>query len=347
MKPNVYLETEFTREFDTYVEKLPAIDFYSTKENREKYESLRRIYDYLMSSNVFSDFSDKDMEKYWTQKGGFSNTLKELIIRSCVKNYSYNNKDRRLEIDYKRDNILDCMFSFFTGDSFQEALETSGKTGRIFLGKQFLDIPFFLNHSFPSINTDDTLYQIKDVIHPCSSLLIIDKFLFHDTKKYAKKTPNLINIIKWLMPENLSEKFEVSIVTENTNSSLGSIISSRFQEIYNYFGEKISLQIYAPMKLSEPDTSDRFILTNYAIFSIPHPFDRDTTIACNFYPSQNEYSSKKNDENHGNVNIRSAYSTWLTKVNVAKKIIKQTPEKIGTIKLQWKSDNILHKIFEE
>jgi hypothetical protein len=345
MFPNVYIEDDFTKEFDLYIESLPATTFYSTQGSREKLESLRRIHDYIMSSNVYSDFSKEDVENYWTSDEGVAKSFKEQIIRSTFKSDAYSGLDRKLSVNRNKEKEALPNFSFFTGNSFEDSTIKSRELGGIFLGKKFNEIPFFLNHSFSSVSTGSSLSQIKELGHPCSGLVIIDKHLFKDTKNLESKIPNLINVIDWLLPKGLSEKFEICIISENTESKLGSSISSRFEEIKSYFDNKISLQVYAPIKLYEIEASDRFLLSNYSLISIPHPFDRPTTISCNFYPSHPEDFSTDQPGKLGSMKVINGFRTWRSKLEVAKVVMYRTPSKIGTVQCSWKSDELLHKIF--
>jgi hypothetical protein len=347
MYPNVYLETDFTKEFDRYEESLPSVSRRSDKTLRAHAESLRRILDFLMSANVYSDFSEDDVKNSFTAESGFSKNLKEQIIRSTYKNDAYTDIDRRLIIDKNRESTFSNQFSLFIGDLFQDAFDSSEQQGMIVIGKEFLENPFFLNHSFASVATDQSLFQIQNIKHPCSSLVIIDKYVFKNAPKFETKFPNLLKVIEWLMPKGLSHKFEISIITENTKDERTSLISSKYNEIRKHFGDKVSLQIIAPKILDEVESSDRFILTNYAMISIPHPFDRPTTISCNFYPShQEDFGPDRLTETKNKIVIE-GYKTWEAKIDLAKAVIKKTPKnKIGTVKHVWKEENEPeHKIF--
>lgn len=135
MYPNVYIECDFLKEFDYYVETLPSTTFYSSQESRAKHISLRRIHDFLMSANVYCDFLEEDVKKSFTAEYGFSESLKEQIIRSTYKNDTYTELERRLIVDSKRELMLSCEFCFFTGDSFLDAFNRSRQLGRIILGR--------------------------------------------------------------------------------------------------------------------------------------------------------------------------------------------------------------------
>jgi hypothetical protein len=345
MYPNVYLEDSFTKEFDRYVENLPGSKFHSVKADRAKHESLRRIHDLLMSSNVFTDFSQEDVEDRWTSAEGFSSSLKDQIIRSTYKSDTYTDSDRRLLLNRKVESNFSSDFLFFTGDSFIKTVEKSEREGRIVYGMDFLNKSFFLNYTFPSVDTDSTLYQISKLPHPCSSMVVIDKYLFKNVEKLDDKIPNLIQVIEWILPKQLTKKFEVCIITENTESRMTHLISSKFQKIQNHFGDRISLHVFAPGLLKDITTSDRYILTNYALISIPHPFDRPTTISCNFFPSQVENHSIDLEDNTTNKAIIEAFRTWQSKIELAKKIVIGTPLNLGTVQHVWKSDVQDHSIF--
>ena len=220
----------------------------------------------------------------------------------------------------------------FIGFEKSDCKELSSKNGTLYFGKDFFEEPFFLNFSSPSELTDDTLYQTKDLKHYCSSLLIIDKYLFDDKTKEKVKIKNLIQIIENLIPKLVDRKFEIDIISENKDSN-NSMIESKIGKILKHFEDRISLHVYSPIHLKE---SDRFFITNYIVITVPHPLDRETTISSNFFLSH------ENSER-----VLSGYELWTKKVNDAALIIKNCPETIGMTKCVWKKDNLEHSIFRK
>jgi hypothetical protein len=83
------------------------------------------------------------------------------------------------------------------------------------------------------------------------------------------------------------------------------------------------------------DENDRYLLTNYGVFSIGHPFDRKSNVSCSFYPSNNNIQD-----------IHISFNFWREKIEFAKSMIKSTPLSFGASKAIWKSDDLIHSIYE-
>lgn len=346
MFPDSYLDNAFIEEFDQAYKELPNDSIFDNPEIRARKESLIRILNFLESSNIKCNLTKKDIEDSWNQRKELFQSLKGQIIHSFIKKEAYTGSERVFSVNCSEEATFSKYCCFFTGNSYEKASEKSNELGRIIIGKKFLEKPFFLNHTFPPKDTDATLYQIESIRHPCSTLLIIDKYLFQDTTKLESKIPNLIKVIEWMLPKELSRKFEITIISENTNSKLSNSISSKFGKIYDHFGDKISLQVYAPIKLNEIEASDRYLLSNYSLISIPHPFDRPTTISCNFWPSHPQFYTYQNEADISESPVVNGFNTWKNKIIIAKKVMKRTPPKIGTVQYIWKSENLEHEVFE-
>jgi hypothetical protein len=329
MFPNVFISEEFFNEFDLEWSNLPKLNIYDTNDDVEnKTKSLNRIRDLMLASNIYSDITDKSLIKYHTKQFGTYNNFKDLILHKAIKESSYANT-RSLVM---RQNFNSCNksgFCYFTNKSNSESLKETEKTGKIILGNDFLQTPFYLNHTFGSESTNQTIHQISKVKHPCTGLVIMDRYLFDDTSSQnINKIANLISFLKELIPASLSKPFEIDIITENRSNN--NLFEKRYNQIIEAFNGSISLHIYAPDKIEH----DRYLITNYAIFSVALPFVGDTSVSCNFFPSNTSIEAIKN-----------SYKIWSDKLSLAYDFVKKTPRSIGLSKTIWKSDDTLHTIF--
>jgi hypothetical protein len=331
MYPNIFVSEGFFENFDNEYKKIPQSNVYSVNlEDENKIKSISRIRDLLMASNIYSDISDKAVVKYHAKQFGTYNNLKDLIFHRIIKDSNFAN-GRKLVIRQQKSDCNKSGFCYFTNQDTSDCINESKQNGKIVLGKDFLKTPFYLENTFASESTDETIYQIEKSKHPCTGLVIIDRFLFQDDPGRSKKIPNLISFLNELITKELVNPFEVDIITQN--DSKNQLFNSKFEEISKAFQNKLSLHIYAPSRLNQE--SDRYLITNYSIFSIGHPFDRDTNVSCGFYPS----NESKDD-------IKASYKLWSEKVQLALDVIKNTPKSMGLIQTIWKSDDLVHTIFD-
>lgn len=323
MYPNVYVTEGFLENFDACYRELPAISIYDEDAiNKDKRDSIDRIKNLFLSSNFYTDAKGKTLLKYCQKQFGTFNNIKDLIFHSLVKN-PYQNRP----ILYPEKQASDCQqsnFCFFT-DNKAEA----NNSAHIVMGKDFLESPFYLHHTFAGELTNAQIHQVDRIKHPCTSLVIIDRYLFEDDERYEAKIPNLIHFLTHLIPDGLSQKFEIDIITGNKNANN---FQNKFNQIVEAFPKRISLHVYTARKLNE---NDRYLLTNYATVTVGHPFDRNTNISCSFYPSVTD----KNE-------VKEAFRTWSSKLIMAKNLIKNTPETFGLVQAIWRSDDLTHSIFD-
>ena len=330
MSPNIYVSEDFFENFDIEWAKLPQPNIYSTNEDEEnKRKSINRIKDLMIASNIYSDVTDKSVVKYHTKQFGIYSSIKDLVFHTKVKDASYATRGQ-LKPRYTKEDCNKSGFCYFTNNDSLQCLKETQKTGKIVLGKDFLQTPFYLEHSFASESTNENINQIEKLKHPCTGIVIMDKYLFEDTSSRSQKIPNLILFLKELISPNLVDTFQVDIITENKSNN--QLFDFKFNQILEAFTNKISLHIYAPSVINQE--ADRYLITNYAVFAIGHPFDRSTNVSCNFFPSNTSVDP-----------IKKSYQLWFEKISLALKIIKKTPDKIGLVKSIWKSDNSEHSIF--
>lgn len=331
MYPNIFVSEGFFENIDIESKKIPQLNIYSNdSEVENKFKSIQRIRDLLLVSNIYSDITDKSLVKYHAKQFGTYNNLKDLIFHRVIKDSNFTN-GRKLFIRQQKSDCDKSGFCYFTNQDTSECINESQQNGKIVLGKDFLKTPFYLEHTFASESTNDKIFQIEKSKHPCTGIIIIDKYLFNDAKNHSKKIPNLISFLNELIPKELINPFEIDIITQN--DSKNQLFNSKFNQILEAFPNKLSLHIYAPISLNQ--VTDRYLITNYSILSIGHPFDRDTNVSCNFFPSNNSTDA-----------IKSSYKLWREKVHLAFDVIKNTPESMGFIQTIWKSDNLVHTIFD-
>ena len=330
MHPNVFVSEDFFENFDIEWTRLPKLNIYDTNNLAEnKANSLNRIRDLMLASNLYTDVSDKTIIKYHTKQFGSYNNSKDFILHTKVKDASFSTRGQLIPRQTK-EKCKKSGFCYFTNNEENEWKEETVKTGKIILGKGFLDNLFYLNHTFGTESTNQTIHQISKLKHPCTGLVIMDRYLFDDTSsQHANKISNLISFLKELIPDGLINPFEIDIITENRSNN--SLFEKRYNQIFDAFNGTISLHVYAPEKIEH----DRYLITNYAIFSVALPFVGDTNVSCNFFPSNTSIDA-----------IKKSYTIWADKIILALNLIKKTPNSIGLFKSIWKSDNKIHSIFE-
>lgn len=329
MYPNLFVSEEFFEKFDLELTNLSKSSIYDTNEVEEnKAKSLNRIRDLMLTSNIYSDITDKSLVKYHTKQFGTYYNFKDLILHRAIKESNY--KDgRKLVIRQEVKTCDKSGFCYFTNNNYYECLEETKKTGKIVLGNNFLQDPFFLQHTFGAESTNQTIFQIEKVKHPCNGIIIMDRYLFDDTNSQTTdKITNLITFLKELIPTELNNPFEIDILTENMSNN--DLFDMKYKKILDAFFGKISLHIYAPKKIEH----DRYLITNYAIFSVALPFVGNTSVSCNFFPSNTSIEAIKN-----------AHKIWSDKLSLAMDIVKNTRDSIGLYKSIWKSDNLEHSIY--
>ncbi len=331
MYPNIYVSEDFFDNVDIEWSKIPQTSIYSTNlEDEDKRKSLNRIKDLMLTSNIYSDITDKSLVKYHTKQFGTYNNFKDLILNTAIKDSSYKN-GRNLNIRNELKDYNKNSFCFFTNYDYSECNEKSQEIGKIIVGRDFLNSSFYLNNTFATESTDEKIHQISKSKHPCKNLIIIDKYLFDDASSRLPKIPNLLLFLKELIPPKFKGKFQIDIITENKSNDR--LFESKINQILEAFSNNLSLHVYAPGTINQEN--DRYLITNYAVFSVGHPFDRNTNVSCNFYPSNNSINDIKN-----------SFHIWREKIELALDIINKTPKTIGLYKSIWKSDDIKHSIFE-
>jgi hypothetical protein len=322
MYPNVYVTEGFLENFDKCYNELPAVSIYDMDTvNKEKRESVDRIRNLFLISNIYTDAKSKTLVKCCQKQFGTFNNIKDLVFHTLIKNSNQNRP-----ILYPEKQASDCQQSNFCYFMIDHAEVNNG--AQIILGNDFLDSPFYLYHTFAGELTNAQIHQVDRIKHPCKSLVIIDGYIFQDDERYEPKIPNLIHFLTQLIPDGLSQKFEIDIITSNRNEIN---FQNKFNQIVNAFPNRISLHIYTPRNLSE---NDRYLLTNYATVTVGHPFDRNTNISCSFYPS----GTSSNDVNE-------AFKTWSRILKRAEELKKNTPPRFGLVQAIWRSDDLQHSIF--
>jgi hypothetical protein len=326
MHPNIFISNKF---WELFEECRNEISSYPFDDNNilleQKRSSFFRIRSLILSSNIYTD-EDIKFEDYCEKNGVYEN-FKKLVFSMLIDDYLIATS----KIIKPNTNIKNCKkpdFCFFTNNSFEFCDSYSKKNGIVYLGANFLKLPFYLKNSFPLELTTEKVHQVEKIKHPCNSLIILDSFLFNG----AGKITHLINFIENMLHEQLSNKFQIDIIIQNPYDDQK--IQKAYDKILFAFKDKISLHIYLSNNLKDIE-SDRYILTNYAIINIGHPFDRNTNISCSFFPSQNNIED-----------VTTSFKDIQYKISIIKKVVSKIEPKFGNNKTIWKSDDIKHSIFE-
>lgn len=329
MYPSIFVSEDFFENYDYERKLIPRQNSYENNLDEEnKIKSLTRIKDLFLASNIYSDIADKSLVKYHTKKFGTYDNFKDFILHNKITNASFVNRPELVTRKSKSDCNKSGLCYFTNNDSEGCDIETK-ETGKIVLGKEFLKSPFFLEHTFAAETTNEQIFQIQRVKHPCSGIIIMDRYLFDDIANQNSKIDNLISFLKQIIPIDLETPFEIDILTQNKSNN--NLFDKKYNQILAGISKQISLHIYAPTWIDH----DRYIITNYAIFSIGLPFVGKTNVSCNFFPSNSNIDAIKN-----------SYEIWRDKITIAHDIIRTTPPKIGEVKTIWKSDDLVHLIFD-
>ena len=338
MYPNVFVAEGFLDEFEARSKELSSYSFISEDVNEEKKrKSLERIRDLFLSCTLKTNLSDKKAIQYFKREFGCYETFRDFIFHRAIKEQRIRTSEKIQ--DYE--NLNQC---YFTEENFDDCRKKSLENGMIILGKNFLNQSFFLENSFLSEDTDDKVLQVKKAKHPCSSLVVIDGFLFEDNVSKSSKIPNLITLIKNITNlSDLTKPFEVDLIIQNPSSNVqngnkNDLLNNKYNQILEGLKqESVSLHLYAKEYISE---KDRYFITNYSTITIGHPLDRKSNVNCNFYPS-----------NISSQSIKSSYNYWKNKIDLAKKLINETPDKYEhretkeIIISHLKNDDLKHSIF--
>ncbi len=326
MYPNIFISNKFWGLFEEYRNEISNYPFDDNNiELEQKRVSFFRIRSLILSSNIYTD-EDITLEDYCEKNGVYEN-FKKLVFSLLI--------DSNLIATSKKikpnTNITNCKnpdFCYFTNNSFEFCDSYSKKYGVIYLGANFLNVPFYLKNSFPLELTTEKIHQVEKIKHPCNSLIILDSFLFNG----AGKVTNLINFVEKMMPVQLSNKFQIDIIIQNPYDNQK--IQKAYDKILHALKDKISLHIYLSNNLKDIE-SDRYILTNYAIINIGHPFDRNTNVSCSFYPSQSNIED-----------VSTSYKDIQQKRTIIKNVISKIEPIFRDNKTIWKSDDIKHSMIE-
>ena len=324
MYPTVFISEAFLDHFDETAKSInnqPLLLINESIERNEAKRSFERMCILFKNATIRTDIRNNKIVKYIKSGSKNYSTYKEWIIHLAVK-------DSRFFSEQDLDKLDGANSSYFTTLPSFDSEQLSCKTGILINGQPCTNRPFFLEHSFASIETAAELREIDICKHPCSSMIIIDKYLFDE--KDNTKIKNLISLLKRFISSDLDKPFQLDIIIKSPENN--SLLSNKFKQIIDEFEpNKLSLHLYAPMKLNE---SDRYFITNYSVITIGHPLDRNSNISCNFYLSHDNEAQ-----------IKSGFKFWKTKIEFVQNIIKETPKKIGQMDCIIKNDEIRHNIY--
>jgi hypothetical protein len=325
--PNIFIEKGYWNEFELHAKTLnnySVFEFDKVIQNRKK--TVERIVELFRSSNIYTNDKIEDLDLH--QNFGIDKDFKSVLFREIIKNNVFESA-RKLNLEKKLEDFDQSDFCFFTTENQNICLAKTEKEGRIHHSSNFLENNFFLNNSFPSEETNQDISKIDKLYHPCNSLVILDCYFFTD---FAKKKKNFFDFLHKIIPQKIELQFELDIIVDNPQNSL--LVSSIYNEILIEFSNKLSLHIYLPFKLKNK-VSDRYILTNYSVITIGHPFDRNSHISSNFFPS-----------NQNKEAVINSYNNLKERISFVKKIIDQTPDDFLSTRCKLKSDNSYHRIFK-
>lgn len=324
--PNIYIEKKFWQILEEESSKIKSSSpFDFDRDERIRKHSFERILALIRGSNIYTDeiLNDIDIRQITT----LNDNAKSFIIKEIIKSDSIE-CSRKLHFGKKiTEFAAETDICFFSSDEFTDCEKKTNEDGKIRIGKEFLQREFFINNTFPVEPTDKDLSKLDKIFHPCNSLVIIDPYLFTN---FEKKKTYLFNFLKKIIGNTLKKPFELDIIVKN-NDRYNDVIKGNNLLLAEF--NEISLHIYFSKALNDSE-SDRYLITNYALISIGHPFDRESNISSNFFPSNQ-------DENL----VVQAYNARIKKLELINKIIEKTPKKFLENQCIFKNDNNKHEIF--
>jgi hypothetical protein len=324
--PNVFIEKKFWQILDDESSKIKSSSpFDFNKSDKIRKHSFERILALIRGSNIYTDeiLTDTDFR----QIASLNDNAKSVILKEIIKADSIE-CSRKLNLGKKITELdTETDICFFTADEFNNCENKTNEDGKIHIGKEFLQREFFINNTFPVEHTDKDLSKLDKIFHPCNSLVIIDPYLFTN---FDKKKTYLFNFLKKIISQTLKKPFKIDIVVKN-NDRYNDVIKANNMILAEF--DKISLHIYYSKALNDSE-SDRYLITNYALIAIGHPFDRESNISSNFFPSNP-------DENL----VVQAYNSRIKKLEFIKKIMDKTPDFFLGNLCVLKNDENKHEIF--
>ncbi len=324
MYPTVFISEAFLDHFDETaisINNQPQFFIDESIERIEAKRSFERMRNLFKNATIHTDVRNNKITKYIKSGSKNYSTYKEWFIHLAIKG-------NRIFAEQCIDKFDEVNFSYFTSLPSIDSEQLSSKTGTLIIGQPCVNSAFFLEHSFASIETTAELNEIDICKHPCSSMIIIDKYLFDE--KDNSKIKNLISLLKRFIPVTLDKPFQLDVIIKNPENN--SLLNNKFKQIIDAFEpKKLSVHLYAPMKLNE---SDRYFITNYSVITIGHPLDRNSNISSNFYLSHDNETE-----------IKSGFKFWKNKIDFVQKTIKEIPKKMGQIDCIIKNDELSHTIY--
>jgi hypothetical protein len=334
MYPSVFVSEAF---FDLYDEdwckwRAETNDITDTSFSFKEYTILTRIKDLLLHSNIFTDMKDKQIVKYFKiDPSGIETSFKQVFLKRIIKSAS---AQRKLMSNSDPATIPKQSICFFQDLEFEEMKSKARTDGCIYIGRDFLKSGFFLDCSFAVRSADQMLSPMIAAKHPCSSMVIIDQYLFVDGTG-APKIPRLIHLLNELISNDLSHPFEIDIITRFDEALGNSMIDKKYQQILEGLSERnISLHVYSSRHFQLGP--DRYFLTNYSIYAVGHPWHQaESHISASFFPSVDVGSNPKD-----------AFQLLSNKIRAAYQSIQNCPPHFGLLTLIRKSDCLEHRIFD-
>ena len=335
--PNIFIEYDFWGEFENLRSSLNNCDEFD-RDIQNRKNSFERILQLFRSANIYTN--EKIQYSEYKEYIAIHQNWKSVIFREIVKSNGFKSCRKLSDAtDENQEDILNQSDTcFFTTENHNTTRQKMLQEGRIYETSKSFENDFFLNTSCPSepIPSSSEIFQdfskIEKITHPCNSLIILDRyFLSNFNKKNQKTKKSILSFLNKIISPKIEKYFELDIIFENPNNN--ALVTKLYHEILNEFDNKLSLHIYFPYGW-EANKADRYMLTNYSVITIGHPFDRESFISSNFFPS------KQNSQD-----VINAYNYLKERIGFVKKIIEGTNEHTNDIVLKLKSDNFSHRIF--
>jgi hypothetical protein len=189
-------------------------------------------------------------------------------------------------------------------------------------------IGFYSDCTVNSFEIKEDYSIIEKSTPPCSSLFIVDKYLFADSKKIL----NVIRFIKAYKSDALKIPFQLTILSsyENNNKPIPPTVFNNYLEEF----DKLDNLEYEILLDNRIPFDDRLIYTNYTKGSIGHPFDNRSTVFNQNFIGNSDFIIRDYNDYHNTL------EKWF-------KFCNKISNNIGIITTRYSNSKFKNRIFTD
>ena len=294
-----------------FIDKLDELESKAyTEKNRFMVDSYYELYKLITSGlKINTDLNEKEITSNFDIVGNKNyNNLKSVISTNYIKQ----NGTRFTQFPISIPSNLNAYYFLEDANNHFE------KYGVAFVNNLNKYNQFYPECTLNSAPFEDDYSVITNVVPPCNSMFIVDKYLFSNEKKIE----NLVKFIEIFKNDELKIDFHLSILSsyENNNKTIPPKI---FEFAHNKLSKlnNLEFKIYLDNRIPDPG-DDRLIYTSYSKGNIGHPFDDRKT-----YFTQEFLGTAKN--------VKQEYDIFVKDLNFWGNFIKKIPAKMGLLVTQY------------